>query len=404
MNKKEKYKFIFMKRTKNKFSKHKYSLIKGREFDILDEREDEWFRANNPNIVAYDNDGFGIKSMLCCITGGYGISREEEGTREIVGYDYFMKTAKTGDILLFEGNGMFSWVIQCFSQVRYSHVGIVVRLRDESNGKDYLFVWESTKEDYTYDFLSGGDKDGPRLVSAHEKLYQYSKENYSITYRPMQVQDTRIIQDMEDGITDIYMWALLFLMSGTPYERDLLELGNAHLRLVTGVTEYRENHNRSSMFCSELVSYTYRNGMGFSLLDYRLGRSMAPEDFSPEDFAELTQGIPFTMDFYDEEGSGQLIRPAQAIIGNQFIIATPSREDKTLKNMYERFSGIGLVKRGSVSLKEEIDDMFERYIPEIRKDLLEYKIKVSNRRSENDDAMQDVPMINLKFVYRTRDT
>jgi hypothetical protein len=276
---------------------------------------------------------------------------------------------------------------------------MVIRLRDENTGEEYLFIWESTTRDYTYDFLTGKDKNGPRLVSAHEKLYQYSRDNFTISYRPMIVQDKRVIEDMEDGITDLYMWALIFLMSKVPYETDLFELSNAHLRLITGVTEKREISNRFAMFCSELIAYTYRNGMGFSFSDYRIGRSWAPEDYSPEDFAEETQGIPFAMDFYREEGA-QLIRPAQAIFGGQYIVATNSKQDKMLDTMYSKFiRGSGESK---TSLKDKIGHIFDKTMPEIVSALLEYQKELQSLRRDKGGGMQEVPLTRLKFVYRTQ--
>jgi hypothetical protein len=363
----------------------------GEEEEMRIRRGGEWYEATHPNIVAYEHGAFGLRSLFCCFTGGFAITRNGGPNQGIVSYEYFLKTAKTGDILLFEGIGVFSWAIQCFTQVRYSHVGMVVRIRDEDTGEDHLFIWESTTQDQTYDFLTRRDKNGPRLVSAHEKLYQYAKNNYTISYRPMRIDDPRVIADMEDGLTDLYLWAVLFSMSKVPYETDVFELTNAHLRLITGITEQREKGNRFAMFCSELVSYTYRNGMGFSFVDHRISRAMAPEDFTPEDFAEETQGIPFAMDFYRGEHQGVLVRPAQAIFGGQYIIATASRMDKLLDFMYKKFLR---------SLRSQMDRMIQESIPEIVNTLKNYQKELSNRRRDGEGGLQDVPLTRLRFVYR----
>jgi hypothetical protein len=364
-----------------------------------DEFAEEWYNATHPNVIEYEHGRMEIRSLICCFTGGFGITRRGANTREVVSYRYFLDTARTGDILLFEGNGAFSFVIQCFSQLRYSHVGMVVRLLDEETGKEHLFIWESTTKDQTHDFLTGRDKNGPRLVSAHEKLLEYAVNNYTISYRPMRIDDPRIVADIEDGVTDLYMWATFFLMSKLPYETDIFELSNAHLRMITGVTEDREMGNRFAMFCSELVGYTLRNGMGFSFFDYRDNRAMAPEDFSPEDFTEEAQGIPFAMDFYRDNG-GILVRPAQALYGGQYIVATNSRIDAMLRRKYEEFTG---PRRGEpLRSKKALEQMFKDSIPEIATALLNYKEELVGRKRDGTGGMQEVPLTRLRFVYRTR--
>ena len=322
------------------------------------------------------------RSLCCFFTGGFGISRRDtSGTMYQMSYEYFLKTAKTGDILLFEGKGWSSCLIQCSTQVRYSHIGIILRIRD-SNKEENLFVFESTRPDRTYDFLTGTDKDGPRLVSVHERIFTYARRNYTVTYRPMKIWDSRIVEQMDSGLTDLYMWATILLMSRLPYELNMRELANAHLRLITGI----DQPNQKSVFCSELVAILYRNGMGLSLEDLETGEQWAPQDFTPEDFAEQTQGIPFAKDSYNRDGT-RLIRPAQATYSSQYVVGSYSHFDPVLVTLYQSFLRMG---------QERLEDMFDRGMPSVKKALKEFKDFASS-----EEKMQNIPSMDLSFVYRT---
>jgi hypothetical protein len=377
-----------------------------------------------------------FRTSLCCFTGGHAFSRRGDSfssndcgikgymENEKMNYGDFLKKAQTGDILLFEGNGKFSCLSTCFTQVRWSHTGIVVRLRNEQTGMNEIFIWESTKPDDTLDFLSGTDKDGPRLVYADEKIYQYASLNYTIAYRQMKINDTRIISDIESGKTDLYMWAVLLQLSRLTYEKDPFELSNAHLRLITGIYSHGNNNdNANSIFCSEQNMYTYRNGMGLSLYDYEDDVTYAPEDFSPEDFAEETEGIPFTKGAIDAY-TGGVIRPPQAEFGIQWILASTYDIDPLLRSRYERFVN----KRGN----RELYRIMQKALDNVRTILINFKNHIEesnrgrNRRDNNNDDDDDdddddgndydddkgirenidiekldfVPIFNVSFSYR----
>jgi len=328
------------------------------------------------------------RSLCCYFSGGFGISRRDtSGYLYQISYEYFLRTAKTGDLILFEGKGLSSCLIQCSTQVRYSHIGMVLRIRDEkASGQDHIFIWESTRPDQTYDFLTGTDKDGPRLISAHERIFTYARNNYTVTYRPMKIWDSRIIEQMGSGLTDLYMWATILLMSRLPYELNMRELANAHLRMITGI----DNPNQKSIFCSELVAITYRNGMGLSLTDIETGIQWAPQDFTPEDFAEQTQGIPFAKDSYSRDGM-HMIRPAQTTYSGQYVLSSYSHIDSVLVNLYRGFLTSG---------RERLDIMFGRGMPTVKRALMKFKEFVEKSAGEGEE-MQNIPVMDLTFVYRT---
>ncbi|MHA1682434.1 MAG: hypothetical protein ACTSUE_15965 [Promethearchaeota archaeon] len=244
-------------------------------------------------------------------------------------YESFLSQAKTGDILLFEGKGGFSWVIQCFTHMRYSHIGVVIKMIDPENPtKPHFMLWESTGSDGTYDFVTGTDKNGLRLVSMHEKLYEYARQNYGISYRPMTVHSEKIRDRIGQGEAGLNAWELIMRGAQIPYETDYVELANAHKRWVVGSSGNPAEDRRSlkAVFCSEGVMWFYRDAMGLSLHDEQEGIEWLPRDFTPEDFAQETEGVPFV---YSD--------PSQASFGGQYLVASRESIDDGLKQRYQAY-------------------------------------------------------------------
>jgi hypothetical protein len=173
-------------------------------------------------------------------------------------------------------------------------------------------------------------------------------------------------------------------MSRLPYELNYGELANAHLRLMTGI----EHPKQSSVFCSELVAYTYRSGMGLSLKDPETGSEWTPHDFTPEDFSESAQGIPFAHNTYSRDGA-RVIRAAQATYASEYVLASYSHIDPTLATMYRGFLSVG---------KERLKEMIERAIPGIEDALEAFRPLL---KKDEEEQKQGVPPLPLSFVYRT---
>jgi hypothetical protein len=202
----------------------------------------------------------------------------------------------------------------------------------------------------------------------------------------MKIWDSRIIEQMESGVTDLYMWATILLMSRLPYELNMRELANAHLRLITGIN----NPNQKSIFCSELVAIMYRNGMGLSLTDVETGIQWAPQDFTPEDFAEQTQGIPFAKDSYTRDGT-RMLRPAQTTYSGQYVLGSYSHIDPVLVSLYRGFLTTG---------RDRLEEMFDRGMPTVKRALMEFKEFIEKSPKEGKE-MQNIPVMDLTFAYRT---
>jgi hypothetical protein len=213
--------------------------------------------------------------------------------------------------------------------MRYSHIGVVVKIADPDNPTHpHFMLWESTRPDGTYDFITGTDKDGLRLVSMHEKLYEYARQNYSISYRPMTVWNEKVRKRIERGDAALKAWALFLQGSHIPYETDYVELANSHKRWVVGTSGdlLKDSKSLESVFCSEGVMWFFRDAMGLSLEDEVEGITWLPRDFTPEDFAKETEGIPFA---YSD--------PPQASFGGQYVVASRGSLSKGLKKRYQDY-------------------------------------------------------------------
>lgn len=269
-----------------------------------------------------------MRDVLCCIpprffSSCFGVHYSYPA----LNYESFLSQVKTGDIFLFEGKGSYSWAIQCFTRMRYSHIGVAIKMLDpKDSSKPHFMLWESTRPDGAYDFITGTEKkDGLRLVSMHEKLYGYAHRNYSISYRPITVMSEKVRKRISTGEAGRKAWELILRGARIPYETDYVELLNSHKRWVIGQSGNPGEDEKSldAVFCSEALAWFFRDAMGLSLQDEQEGITWEPRDFTPEDFAEETEGIPFV---YSD--------PPLASFGGQYIVASRESVDKGLTQRY----------------------------------------------------------------------
>jgi hypothetical protein len=57
-------------------------------------------------------------------------------------YDELAPKLQTGDVILFRGNGLISWLIELLTNSVFSHIGTVFR-EPGSTGPNGLFIWQS---------------------------------------------------------------------------------------------------------------------------------------------------------------------------------------------------------------------------------------------------------------------
>jgi len=159
----------------------------------------------------------------------------------------------TGDVLLFEGQGIISRLIQIITGNRISHVAMVYRM-----GRD-LYCYESTS------MLKG--KNGVQISLLSNRLDGYKGK---VWVRRMECnRDAIFFQTLRD---------LRQEFKGKKYERNLWELLGAAL-------PWRNVANLETIFCSELIAEAFQR-WGF-LLPLKPANEYTPADFDRMDNNEL---------------------------------------------------------------------------------------------------------------------
>lgn len=171
---------------------------------------------------------------------------------------------KTGDLVLFSGTAPVSRLIQLFTAGPWSHVGLIVRLREFN---DAVMLWESTTLTDVPDVRRGRPVRGVQLVPLSQRLASYDGE---VAVRQLQKPLTFGQRDR--------LATLRHRLSRRPYEQRELEL----LRSAIDHLGTPNREDLSSVFCSELVAEAYQ-AMGL-LPEPPLGPPS--NEYTPMDFAE----------------------------------------------------------------------------------------------------------------------
>lgn len=185
-------------------------------------------------------------------------------------YEAIRPELGTGDIVLFSGKGPISAGIKVGTRSRWSHVGMLIKLKEY----DFLTLWESTTLRSVDDVVYKRPVSGVQLVPLSARLNSYTG-----------VAAVRILQGVHfnDGQTRALM-ALRRNLSGRPYERSKIELIKAAYDGAFGANE----EDLSSLFCSELVAEAYQN---LGLLDGDTpSNEYTPADFSQDRDLPLLRG------------------------------------------------------------------------------------------------------------------
>lgn len=152
----------------------------------------------------------------------------------------------TGDVILFRGKGLISWIIRTIARSRWSHGGRVLKIEGR------LFLWEST--------TLGTGKKGVQVNFLRTRIAQY-KGRVAVR-RLFEVERGAEMR----GITDTLLWE----MRDVEYEKDILELLGAALF-------WRNQQDLSSVFCTELLAeWDIRNGI--------LPKSLPSNEYTPADY------------------------------------------------------------------------------------------------------------------------
>lgn len=163
------------------------------------------------------------------------------------------RNLQTGDIILFHQHGLISRLIDLFTDARFSHVGMVVRLADSSEGNTLRF-WQSFEPE-----------GGVVFDELPDFLYQY-EEKYKGKFvcRHLEVQRTPAMeQALQKFMTE---------MKGRPFP-SIWGMLKHWLEGKLGI-----DSGEKSFFCSDLVADTY---MKMGLLPER----PPPNFYAPKNFA-----------------------------------------------------------------------------------------------------------------------
>ena len=147
-------------------------------------------------------------------------------------------TVRSGDLLLFSGRGLSSWLVRMFTRSRWSHIGMVVELP----GHPQPLLLESTLFNESADVVLGRPVAGVVLVSLAEKLDNYKGD----------VALRRRCGSALGGRQQRLLEKMLARLMHRPYKHYLL----CHLLEYLGGGARRQD--LSGLFCSELVAEIYR--------------------------------------------------------------------------------------------------------------------------------------------------
>lgn len=146
---------------------------------------------------------------------------------------------KTGDLVLFKGNGLFSAIIMALPGANYSHVGMIYNHPDHG-----LCIAESTSVGTTKDVITGGLVNGVQLTPFEERVADYDGEVFL-------KHSNHTLNDAQRSIFRSEFTRLHL----TPYETDNLQLARAELDLFPW---HKNEPDLSSLFCSEYCTLMLR--------------------------------------------------------------------------------------------------------------------------------------------------
>lgn len=179
---------------------------------------------------------------------------------------------KTGDLVLFKGNGLFSKLIMAAPGAKYSHVGMFVY--HPTHG---LCVFESTSIGVEPDLITGDLINGVQLTKFKDRVKSYDGK---VFHRP--------ILGNRSNFQYHALRTIMHKYHGRPYEKSKRELINAELDLPLPWELNKEDD--TSLFCSET--------MVIALRAMRIMKeSVVPSnEFTPTDLSndrELCDGFEF---------------------------------------------------------------------------------------------------------------
>ena len=169
---------------------------------------------------------------------------------------------KTGDLILFKGNGALSALIMAMPGCTHSHVAIAYK--HEVHG---MCIFESTSVGTEIDLITGELINGVQLTNAEFRMANYDGDvEIRRLNKPLTLERKALLR------------GTLQKLHGTPYEKDNMQLARAQLDIFPW---HNNQPDPSSLFCSELVAIALRVS-GVMLTKGEPANEFTPSDFNGE--------------------------------------------------------------------------------------------------------------------------
>jgi len=228
---------------------------------------------------------------------------EEEREEETISYIEYKSKFKTGDLLLFGGDSLFSAAVKMATLSSISHIGMVFRFEEPFlvqreneryraeliQAKDNLYFWHSqlTEFENTADIFSGEPKTGVQLNYLSSVIDEF--DDNVVRWRPL-------VREVPTCDHHLIEW--LKKQAKKPYEKNCGDLMYSVLSKWCYIEPPR--HTDNSYFCSELMIRTYQR---LKLIHSRSQEEVVvPSHYVPQDFMpggevdDLVTGLDNSLD------------------------------------------------------------------------------------------------------------
>ncbi len=168
--------------------------------------------------------------------------------KQTTAYQEIRNDLKTGDIVLMHGLYASSRVIETVEDSLWSHSAIIV-LADDIGidaGNDNILLWESATPSPVIDIIQGKTKSGPMLVKFSERLkHNFThKEDSKLAIRHLYTErNKKMFDNLKNLIPEVH--------NATFPDKYQEKINPTKGRV------FNEQTSLDTIFCSELVAYTY---------------------------------------------------------------------------------------------------------------------------------------------------
>ena len=203
--------------------------------------------------------------------------------------DELLPTLKTGDIVLFQYEGLTCTLIQLFTRCPWSHIGMVIRTPALANNQP--LIWESTYHSYNYNVLFRAKKNGVGLSLLEPHLRKF--KGYCCAIRPLQYPPHMETILLQKALQSVQKY------NGGSYDNSLIDLYICIQGSVMGDSAAKRHD--SSFFCSHLIAQTFID-MGVLPSDSKPAMEYIPMDFSIEGDTCFNPGFGFECTLFIDTG------------------------------------------------------------------------------------------------------